>query len=1074
MFNTRFNGFAFVMLSMLVSANAFGIEAVWIGGPAGSWSEPTNWSSGVLPSGAATNATIDANPAQSTSVVLDVNSDFGGLTLDAGDALHIANGVQAATDATTIVGTLSVGATGRLNPSEYLWVQPTGRVELTDHSTQSGSWIQAIAASVWNQGVISGAGRLSSFTSLYNEGQVIANIDNKSLQLHPSQGQNYVNAGQMFATDGGNLEIAGLFGSPGSVVLQNYSGTTNGLIQAHPGSRATLSGLVVTGGQISSVAGEDGMFGEVLLHNLVLNGVRLEGEILGSQLVFQNTIVNNAKLSHSPYSMSSPFVSVSSTTTLTGTGRMEMHGTQIQGAFSLTPTPRLTNEAGHTIAGPGTIGGSSSPFRLVNRGLIESISSSFIPSPNLTVHVSTAATTPTTNSGVMRARDAAKLTITGNGTTFANFEGDKPGLIEADVNSTVQFTGILTIEGGVLRAVSATPAGTDNSGKIMGQGSGTTSPLLKNVRLEGAIGDALFDWRLHGDIENTGELVGSNLYIESAATLTGGGVVRLPNNTTIRSQATGNTSLLINEDNSIVGSGRIETGSFLSFINRGSVNATSSTTPMQIGGMTNSGLLQAIGGATLTGISGSFHINNREGDALGMIHAGDASKVIVNSVNGGILSSTGSGEIQTQTTSSNIFADIENRGKLVVRGTTRFSGVIVNNGNIFADTSTVQNVNVVSGLTRFTGTGQLGSSDAGLNIAVGNNSPAFLVNGPQHTIRSGGNIRVLNGVFINEGSLIPDTPQLTIDILEGASIVQRGTILVQSGKLLDLTTRGSSFGNQGLLDIAGEATFRRGETGSLEVVNEPGAKISLRGTMKLDVPNVTGARTVLWNRQGANLTGKGSIDFSVGGQITGLLSNSGLMRLEGEVAELGRLNINGDFIQDATGSLEMNVAGVAPGEFDSLILAGGNAQLGGTLEVNPIATFDPPAGHEYTLIDTQGGTVAGVFDSVELPALAGRWWSLDYQTDKVVLGVYAITADFDGNGYVDGDDLDDWQLASQNGTAGGDSDGDGDSDGRDFLTWQRQFGAGINPNATSVAVPEPAGVILLLIGMSTLAMRRTA
>ena len=39
-----------------------------------------------------------------------------------------------------------------------------------------------------------------------------------------------------------------------------------------------------------------------------------------------------------------------------------------------------------------------------------------------------------------------------------------------------------------------------------------------------------------------------------------------------------------------------------------------------------------------------------------------------------------------------------------------------------------------------------------------------------------------------------------------------------------------------------------------------------------------------------------------------------------------------------------------------------------------------------------------------------------------------------------------------------DADRDGDSDGADFLTWQRQFGAGAQPLASSQAIPEPATV----------------
>lgn len=73
------------------------------------------------------------------------------------------------------------------------------------------------------------------------------------------------------------------------------------------------------------------------------------------------------------------------------------------------------------------------------------------------------------------------------------------------------------------------------------------------------------------------------------------------------------------------------------------------------------------------------------------------------------------------------------------------------------------------------------------------------------------------------------------------------------------------------------------------------------------------------------------------------------------------------------------------------------------------------------------------------------------------------TADFDGDGDVDGDDLEDWQAAFGQ-TANGDADDDGDSDGHDFLEWQRQFGSGQSISA-NVAVPEPAGILLLLPGV---------
>jgi hypothetical protein len=70
-----------------------------------------------------------------------------------------------------------------------------------------------------------------------------------------------------------------------------------------------------------------------------------------------------------------------------------------------------------------------------------------------------------------------------------------------------------------------------------------------------------------------------------------------------------------------------------------------------------------------------------------------------------------------------------------------------------------------------------------------------------------------------------------------------------------------------------------------------------------------------------------------------------------------------------------------------------------------------------------------------------------------------LPADFDGDGGVNGVDLDIWRSSfGQN--AGGDADHDVDSDGADFLTWQRQV-EGSSP-AVSALVPEPKTSLLIL------------
>lgn len=77
-----------------------------------------------------------------------------------------------------------------------------------------------------------------------------------------------------------------------------------------------------------------------------------------------------------------------------------------------------------------------------------------------------------------------------------------------------------------------------------------------------------------------------------------------------------------------------------------------------------------------------------------------------------------------------------------------------------------------------------------------------------------------------------------------------------------------------------------------------------------------------------------------------------------------------------------------------------------------------------------------------------------------------LTADFDRDGIVDGDDLAGWTGGVGDGDAY-DADGDGDSDGNDFLAWQQQFGASSFVTAAqpaASAIPEPTGGLLVIVG----------
>ncbi len=79
-----------------------------------------------------------------------------------------------------------------------------------------------------------------------------------------------------------------------------------------------------------------------------------------------------------------------------------------------------------------------------------------------------------------------------------------------------------------------------------------------------------------------------------------------------------------------------------------------------------------------------------------------------------------------------------------------------------------------------------------------------------------------------------------------------------------------------------------------------------------------------------------------------------------------------------------------------------------------------------------------------------------------------FTADYNGDGYVDGSDLATF-LSGYGTNSTGDTDADSDTDGSDFLAWQQQY-TGL---ATALdSIPEPTSVCLLMIGAVALMGRR--
>ena len=230
----------------------------------------------------------------------------------------------------------------------------------------------------------------------------------------------------------------------------------------------------------------------------------------------------------------------------------------------------------------------------------------------------------------------------------------------------------------------------------------------------------------------------------------------------------------------------------------------------------------------------------------------------------------------------------------------------------------------------------------------------------------------------------------------GGTIIQGGaTLSVASDPMLGntsggLTIRGGEFLTTGKMfssarligvgpgaDIIATAT---GTTASYSGV--------LSGVGTLVVGDSTHAGTVVL---AANNTYGGDTLIELG---TLLLDNAqalgtGDVTVNGGVlgADPQPINVKGNYTQNAGGTLQLQVAGANPGQYDSLNI-GGNAALGGTLQLVSLG-FAPVAGNKLTLVTT-GGAVEGRFAQFVNPFATGP----GFNTVDLVYGSNTVLLEF--------------------------------------------------------------------------------
>ena len=304
---------------------------------------------------------------------------------------------------------------------------------------------------------ISGAGKFFNAT-IVNQGLVNANVPGQTLD--GSQDTGVTNSGIMEATNGGTL-------------LLNYPVVNTSTVLASGGTVQVAGTL--SGGTLTSTGGSS---------SLTSNGGTLSGVTLsagsqfnipsGGTLTVTSGITNNGTITvDSPSGGTAASLVFSSSQTLSGSGSIVLAYSSAQLATS--NSGMLTQAAGHTISGAGTLSAA-----LNNQGLVNA---------NVNGQTLYLATNPMTNTGTIETINAGELEI--NGIAVKN----SGGTIQA-VGGSVQITGG-TIAGGTLAnagtASALYAAGNVLSGVTIAPGSqldtyqGTTVTITGGLTNNGTI-----------------------------------------------------------------------------------------------------------------------------------------------------------------------------------------------------------------------------------------------------------------------------------------------------------------------------------------------------------------------------------------------------------------------------------------------------------------------------------------------------------------------------------------------------------------------------------------------------------
>ena len=197
----------------------------------------------------------------------------------------------------------------------------------------------------------------------------------------------------------------------------------------------------------------------------------------------------------------------------------------------------------------------------------------------------------------------------------------------------------------------------------------------------------------------------------------------------------------------------------------------------------------------------------------------------------------------------------------------------------------------------------------------------------------------------------------------------------------------------------------------------------------------------------------------------------------------GRTEIFGNYSQEATATLEIELGGTLASVQHDYLAVSGFTFLGGDLDLSLFNSFMPTAEQTFTILDSLGplsGDFSNISNGQRLSTVDGLGSFLVHYGQSsvfdpfhVVLSDFASNiapGDFNADGIVDGNDLDNWHNSYGSINHGG--IGGGLANGQSFLDWQRNYGRGTAAVSSLTSVPEPNTVMLACVAALSLMVGR--